>query len=325
MNLPSPAVLAQLTDVHAHPTDSPIDPQAMQELQITVCAMSSRSSDQSLVRKLAQSYPHKVVPCFGYHPWFSHCICLRNNTTKNDHYRQLFSPSDSAEHLDAFNTLLSTLPVPIPLDDIISSLRQDLQSFPNAMLGEVGLDRAFRIPYNYDESPRKLSPFTVPLQHQLAILRAQIDLAIELGRNISLHSVKAAQPTMELFNDIQAQYGTGWHKISLDLHSCGFSPEMFKDVQRRYPNTFLSLSTVINGRSPNHLSLIQLCDPHRILVESDYNDINMCTSQTWEMVQTVAQVKGWTVETDWDEGQEPSEFGVVRRLKDNWLRFLHKL
>lgn len=120
---------------------------------------------------------------------------------------------------------------PIPLDDILLELRQNLEAFPHAMLGEVGLDRSFRIPYDYDASPRKLSPFTVPIAHQLVVLQAQIDLAVELGRNISLHSVKSHQATMELLANSQAKHGTRWNKISLDMHSCGFSPEMWKDIE----------------------------------------------------------------------------------------------
>lgn len=65
-NLPSSDVLRHLVDVHCHPTDTyPVSPKAMEELQITVCAMASRTEDQALVRDLAASYPSKVVPCFG--------------------------------------------------------------------------------------------------------------------------------------------------------------------------------------------------------------------------------------------------------------------
>jgi TatD related DNase len=58
-------VLRHVVDVHCHPTDSPIPLQSMQELSITICAMSTRPSDQVLVRELAEAHPDKVVPCFG--------------------------------------------------------------------------------------------------------------------------------------------------------------------------------------------------------------------------------------------------------------------
>lgn len=53
----------------------------------------------------------------------------------------------------------------------------------------------------------------------------------------------------------------------------------------------------------------------------------MCASRTWEMVQTVAEVKGWRVEKEWDypaeDGNEEAReaWGVVKRLEANWQTF----
>jgi hypothetical protein len=63
--LPVPEVLRHVVDVHCHPTDSQIQPKSMEDLQITICAMSTRPSDQDLVGVLAEARPDKVVPCFG--------------------------------------------------------------------------------------------------------------------------------------------------------------------------------------------------------------------------------------------------------------------
>lgn len=166
----------------------------------------------------------------GYHPWFSHLICIHRDVSKENHFRELFGISNDKD-LTALNDLLPNLSNPIPLDDMLLELRQNLEAFPHAMLGEVGLDRSFRIPYDYGESPRKLSPFTVPITHQLVVLQAQIDLAVELGRNISLHSVKSHQATMQLLANSKAKHSVRWNKISLDMHSCGFSLEMWKDIE----------------------------------------------------------------------------------------------
>lgn len=105
-------------------------------------------------------------------------------------------------------------------------LRDNLTEFPNAMLGEVGLDRSFRIPWSLDSNiQRKLSDFTVSLEHQLHILEAQLQLAVELKRNVSFHSVKAQQATLQLVDRMSKQHGERWDMISLDMHSCGLSPE----------------------------------------------------------------------------------------------------
>jgi hypothetical protein len=84
---------------------------------------------------------------------------------------------------------------------------------------------------------------------------------------------------------------------------------------------FLSLSTVINGRSSNHKALIAACSPGRILVESDFNDIDKCAERTWDIVQAIAAVKGWRVEEKWVDNLDESDWGAVRRLEENWFAF----
>lgn len=83
------------------------------------------------------------------------------------------------------------------------------------------------------------------------------------------------------------------------------------------------MSTVINHKHANHRALIAQCSSNRILAESDYNDIDMCTPQTWDIIKIIAEVKGWPVEEEWvdDDEIEESHWGVVRRLEKNWLRF----
>jgi hypothetical protein len=84
---------------------------------------------------------------------------------------------------------------------------------------------------------------------------------------------------------------------------------------------FLSLSTIINQKQANLRPLIAECSPNRLLVESDHDDIDMCTSQTWNMIRIIAEVKGWDIETEWVDELEEDKWGVVRRLEQNWLRF----
>ena len=218
--------------------------------------MASRAEDQSKVAALVRARPDRVVPGFGYHPWWVHRIslCAPVGTVPDHaaHYRALFLPSSSsptqppnAELETAFARLLPTLPQPIPLGDVLAEVRARLIEFPTAMLGEVGIDRAARIPFpsaganvseegnGDDDGHRTLSPFSTPFAHQLAILEAQLTLAVELRRNVSLHSVKSSAQTSALFDNMATKHGAAWFAISVDVHSCTLSAEVWRDVEVR--------------------------------------------------------------------------------------------
>jgi hypothetical protein len=75
-NLPASEVLCHVVDVHCHPTDSPIPRKSMEDLPITICAMSTRPSDQVRVSELAETHPDKVIPCFGQHLGFISSLLL---------------------------------------------------------------------------------------------------------------------------------------------------------------------------------------------------------------------------------------------------------
>ncbi|TFY82002.1 hypothetical protein EWM64_g2003, partial [Hericium alpestre] len=196
--------------------------------------------------------------------------------------------------------------------------------------------RAARVPFKpltdatgSDEERRELSPFTTPFAHQLAILEVQLDIAVEMRRNVSVHSVKAAQQTRELLDQMKERHGKEWRRISVDLHSCGLSPQVWAEIEKHQPNAFLSLSTVINARSPNHRLLIEAVNPSRLLVESDFHDIRYSAERTWEMTRTVAEVKSWRLEDVWDYGdgedadhRSDEDLGTVKRLEDNWKSFV---
>lgn len=78
---------------------------------------------------------------------------------------------------------------------------------------------------------------------------------------------------------------------------------------------------VINERHSGYKALIAACSDDRILVKSDYHDIDMSTSQTWQMLVHVAEIKKWKIETTWVDSMDEKDWGVVRHLERNWFRF----
>jgi Tat protein secretion system quality control protein TatD with DNase activity len=209
-------------------------------------AMSSTLENQSHAGAAFDRFPDRFVPCYGkysplssqsppltilagLHPWFIHSLSFQDPLPSPlSHYQSLFpcSTVPSDPHPDLL-TLLPALPPPTSASSFLASLELKLLSHPTTMLGEVGLDKAFRLPL---PSGRKSSLGT-PIAHQLAILEAQVKIAIKLGKNISLHSVRTSEDMVQFLRRTATISGFGG--INVCLHSFGGSKESARDIQKR--------------------------------------------------------------------------------------------
>lgn len=215
-------------DSHCHPTDMMSNIPKIQNMKARcLTVMATRGEDQDLVLKTASQHGIKsanlqswsreecIVPCFGWHPWFSHQMYITDNAESEEkpltgdekvkHYQKVLQPSrqePSEEDLRIFNAL----PDPTPFSVFLAQTRKHLEDHPYALIGEVGLDRSFRIPEawvphlwatrNSTLTPggregRRLTPFRCQPAHQKEILKKQLQLAAELGRAVSVHGVQA--------------------------------------------------------------------------------------------------------------------------------------
>lgn len=263
-------------------------------------------------------------PAIGYHPWYSHTISLEESApTKEHHYRSVFAPLTKQESVRLeLEAILPHLPEPRCLKDIVAELRDRFTRFPSALLGEVGLDRAFRIPTSRDsikdqiseqgilasdpaaESKpnehtlalrgKRLTSLGVPIQHQTRVLLAQVGVAVDFGRSISMHSVRAGEATADFLKECCRVYnGTdpsrgAFRDVNLDLHSCTLSAEMLASILRTHSNVFASFSVTINLRQKNLLAQMAVVPPSRMLIESDWHSAEELGERNLDMLR-VAQ------------------------------------
>ncbi|PKS09230.1 hypothetical protein jhhlp_003844 [Lomentospora prolificans] len=194
--------------------------------------MATRYQDQDLVSDVATKYGLKqssdlkdstsscryVIPSFGWHPWFSHQLFDDTDPSassvpgadasseviqkfKTEHYTSILTPSPEDPEF------ISQLPTPLSLASFLEDTRSRVGAHPIAMVGEIGIDKAFRLPEKWPQGAapqdrddsltpggregRRLSPHTVAIPHQIAILQAQLKLAGELMVPVSIHGVQA--------------------------------------------------------------------------------------------------------------------------------------
>lgn len=230
-------------DAHCHPTDTMSSIPTMPSMKTRVLTvMATRSEDQDLVLRAAEAHSVKspspsqwsaeecIVPCFGWHPWFAHQMYLDcesqyanasgplTGDDKIAHYQSVLQPSRETLSEEDKQTFLS-LPDPTPFSHFLATTRRHLERFPFALVGEIGLDRSFRIPEswtadsltwttrNHALTPggregRPLTPFRCSPAHQKKICAMQLQLAAEMGRAVSVHGVQAHGAVFEVLSEL---------------------------------------------------------------------------------------------------------------------------
>ncbi|GAA5898536.1 putative endodeoxyribonuclease [Sporobolomyces salmoneus] len=317
---PDPSILSRLHDAHCHPTDDDdFQPEKLQELKTgKFCVMSSSLTNQEKTKRVYEARPDDVIPCFGLHPWFSHPISFSpadSLPSKESHYTLLFPSVDSpSEPHPSLSLLLPYLPPPVSISTFLSSLSSDLALYPSSFIGELGLDKSFKIPHpppllsSHPSPLHKNSDLSTPIEHQVRVVEAQVELAIKMRRNVSQHCVRCTGETVELLKRFKREK-EGFESIYVCLHSFGGSAEAAKQIQKKHSNIFFSFSTIISGRSPNFFKLLQAIEPERLLLESDFSDTTQIDLQIWEIFEAICEARSWT----------PEE--TVQILERNWRRF----
>lgn len=181
------------------------------------CLMSTNQTDLKAIRSAKERLGDRVFAGFGVHPWYSHLFVEAGQNTgkvnKLGHYSSVLRGPDS-------EAIAQQLPEPVPLqqyiDECLGQCQGTGQDTPQwtSCIGEIGLDKVFRIPEPEPEplpndesgtSPRPqanpkatLSRTRTTMDHQIAIFTSMLDLACSLHLPVSIHSVKCHGKVLEI-------------------------------------------------------------------------------------------------------------------------------
>lgn len=315
--------ITTMFDAHCHPTDTPdtLDLIPSMKTDLLAC-MSTNFQDIERVESIAD-WP-KVVPCFGYHPWFTWKVYTEEGLEAKEHYsRVLAGPRGSEEELQGF---VASQEQPMPFSNYLDLMRQGLEKYPNGMIGEAGLDKPFRVK---DKEGDNLTPFRVSLDHQRTILGLQLQLAVDYGRPISLHGVQCHGALLECVTEILKK--NPGKPLTVCLHSYSGPPDFlvgwFKlEGSKKKPTkvrVFVSVSSVITcghidregDRFDQKLEkispLLAKIPDDRLLIESDYYKAGPVMDDLMqEVLDLVAHAKG------------VSKAGALEMLDKNSREFL---
>ncbi|CAH6723908.1 uncharacterized deoxyribonuclease [[Candida] jaroonii] len=238
--------------------------------------MSTNHIDLEFVSQLAGK--QYIFPYYGIHPWFSHLFGFGGD--KKSHYHDVLVPPPSPE-------LLAVLPEPIDVREYMKKVRKLAQGnhTPNdtspttpstvlstadtndatthtAGIGEIGLDKLFKIPNNgfLGQGPSTgLSPSRTSMAHQEAIFRIQLSLAQELQLPVSIHCVKAHGAVFDIMKDYDLP--------KIILHSFSGSRDQAKLWIKTFSQVYFSFSHYING-SKDLEGLLEVVGD-KFLIETD--------------------------------------------------------
>lgn len=218
--------------------------------------------DWSVVSDVCRVARRDAVPAYGLHPWYAH----KARTGWYDRLREL---------------LLAT---------------------PNAIVGEIGIDKVFRPP-----DTRKNE-----FEAQLPALRAQLRLAHELRRPASVHCVACPGKLADLFEECARD---GVLPPAMAIHSWGGSEDFVGILSKAAAPCplYFGFSEVINHVGGDHRKRtrleanVRVVSDERLLLESDLDDARFIDRDMRNMCDIVARAKGWKPEHVAEVSRENAE------------------
>jgi Tat protein secretion system quality control protein TatD with DNase activity len=213
---------------------------------------------------------------------------------------------------NSLEDIINSLPPPVPLSKWLTKVDELLVAHPHSHLGEVGLDAYARLLSPTTHTPTKIQ---TSMEHQMAVLEKQIDLAAKYNRSISLHCVRSTGQFISLIQRKSEKQHVLPPRIC--IHSYSGSVDTIKLLTRskkdKFPvDMYFSFSSLLNRRNRRFPDLVRAVPEDKLLVETDYHSPIGLDDLMQEIIEAVGEIKNWT----------PKE--TIERTRTNFMRFIGK-
>ena len=230
------------------------------------------------------------------------------------HYNQVLTAKIAPEKRD----MIQALDRPFPRDEWVNNLKQRLTDHPQALVGEVGLDRAARLLPGGAIEWHGVKPTSVQttIEHQMDVLRIQLEIAREFQRAVSVHCVQASGHLLQILQEMvpKKKKKEARPPVRLCLHSFVGSPgsiPQFLKLNKGF-TLYVSFSVAICSRLEKKklFELINAIPEDRLLIESDLNTPVGQDDAMEEIAKLIAEARQWSTEE------------TIEKTHKNWHEFV---
>lgn len=254
------------------------------------CVMSTNVYDWELLeplllmKQLDDEGPGINVS-LGVHPWYCHLYQLDRSLSKVGHYRNCLKCKDEVQLME----LVEQLPDPVDLSSYLSDERVSRVG----CIGEIGLDKVFRLPQNgflvsnngTSLERSSLSNVRVEFAHQIQVFETLLKVAKGRGLPVSIHSVKCQGTTFDICKRILLD-----SEVNICLHSFTGTLDTVRLWLANFPHErlFFSVSCWINLKDwDSGAELLKSLPLQCILTETDCSVDSVSSQEQRQMLDSV--------------------------------------
>lgn len=160
--------------------------------------------------------------------------------------------------------------------DWMEDIQRYLEENPKAIVGEIGLDG-----FHFDAETKAL---TSPMEQQVEAFTQQLQLATDLNRPVSIHSVKSFGPLLSILSKQALPPKLYFHAFGGKVGTVNQILSLCKKQ-----DVYFGFAPIVNFRSPKTPAVLRKIGIERLLLETDHEDARLVANSMRVGMQYIAE------------------------------------